>query len=1148
MRLVDGRLVASPTDLANFLTCRHKTALDLRVAFEQLEKPRWTDPLAEILQQRGKDHERAYVAHLRAEGLRVIDLDTIPIDRRASATRDALRAREVDIIVQGALANHRWSGFPDVLRKTSEGFEVLDTKLSRETRGGTILQLCVYTDLLAGELDGKVPDLFHVVTPVQSEPYRFSEYGAYYRLMKDRFVGFVDGERDKVAQPPPTYPEPVDHCGVCRWSGRCNRERRKDDHLSFVAGMGRRHIKELATQGVTTLTSLSAMPIPLTFKPTRGSKETLEKLREQARLQLEQTTTGRPVYECLEVKEGFGLAALPQPRPGDLFLDLEGDPFGRPGAGPAAGEGQREYLFGLGRIETGGNHQHSVKYTGRWAFSDSEERSAFNETMADIMAALEADPAIHIYHYGHYEPSAFKRLMGRYATREEDVDRLLRGHRFVDLLSVVRHSIRAGVESYSIKYLEPFYAFARDVALDAAGDQRRVVEIALETGDFSSVTDSIRTTVAGYNRDDVRSTWALRAWLEHVRHGQIAAGVDIRRPGAVVEAAPEKIDERAKRVDALRTAMLDGVPDDRAARSPDQQSMYLLAYLLDWHRREDKAEWWDYYRMRELPEDDLFDEPRAVAGLQFVADVGSVKQSKLYRYSYPEQEFEIRLGDTLKTQDGKVFGKKIHAIDRQARTIDMEVGPSRQGFHPRALFAHKYFPKTEMEESLLALGQAVLDAGGVEALPPGPARALLLRLPPSLGSRPFAAPHTEVVAYATSIVGDLDRTTLSIQGPPGSGKTFTGARMIEALVANGKRVGVMANSHKVIRNLLIEIGAADARIGHKAGKEDDDLDDEAGRISIYVDNDAPLTALVSGEINVLGGTAWLWARAEYEDSVDVLFVDEAGQVALANVLGVCRTAKSVVLLGDPQQLDQPSKGSHPDGIGSSALQHVLGDSETMPSDRGLFLPVTWRLAPTICHFTSESFYAGQLVSKPGLENQSLTGTGLFDGAGVWLVEVVHDGNQNASDEEAVAIADIVDRLLTPGSMWIDEHGRSHQITAGDIRIITPFNAQVARLREVLELRTSNFDLAHIGTVDKFQGQQAAVSIYSMATSHPDDAPKGMEFLYSLNRLNVATSRARCAAIVVASPLLFEPDCQTPRRMRLAGALARFREMAHAQRR
>jgi predicted RecB family nuclease len=1139
MRIVEGRLVASPTDLANFLTCRHKTALDLRVAAGTLQKPRWQDPLAEILQKRGKDHERAYVARLHTEGWTVVDLENVPPGDRVARTLEALRARKADVIVQGALENDRWSGFPDILRKTADGFEVLDTKLSRETRGGTILQLCVYTDLLTQALGEAVPDYFHVVTPLASEAYRFSEYGSYYRFIKSRFVEFTAAERGSVDRPPATYPEPVEHCGVCRWSGRCAKERRKDDHLSFVAGLARQHVRELADQGISTLTALAGTPLPLTFTPARGARETFEKLREQARLQLEQRTSGKPVYECLPVESGFGLAALPEPRPGDLFLDLEGDPFGRPGAGPAAGEGQREYLFGLGRIGPDG----TFRYVARWAFSDGEERTAFDETMSDIMAALDADPEIHIYHYGHYEPSAFKRLMGRYAAREVDVDRLLRGHRFVDLLNVVRRGIRAGVESYSIKCLEPFYEFARDVALDTAGDQRRLVEVALETGDLTTVTDGIRSTVEGYNRDDVRSTWALRDWLEARRQGLIDAGTEVSRPVATEDAAPDKVDDRAQRVETLRTRLLDGVSVDPVERSADLQARYHLSYLLDWHRREDKAEWWDYYRLRELPEDDLLDEPRAVAGLTWIGDLGMVRRSTLRRYSFPEQEFEIRPGDTLKTQDGKVFTDEIQSIDRLARTIDLVVGPSRTGVHPRALFAHKYFPKTEMEGSLSALGELVAVAGGVEQLPLCPARSLLLRLPPSLASAPFAAPVADVVKYATSIVNDLDRSALSIQGPPGSGKTFTGARMIEALVAKGKKVGVLANSHKVIRNLLKEIGGPDARLGHKLSKEDGDLADGGGRVAVYFDNKAPLAALGAGDINVLGGTAFLWSREDYADSVEVLFVDEAGQVSLANVLGVCRAAKAIVLLGDPQQLDQPSKGSHPDGVGASALQHVLGPAATMPADRGLFLPVTWRLAPAICSFTSESFYAGQLTPKPGLEHQALTGTGVFDGAGLCLVGVDHDGNQNASDEEAEAIAGIIDRLLSEGSMWIDEHGTSREIGPDDIRVITPFNAQVARIREVLQRRNPKCALVPVGTVDKFQGQQAPVSIYSMATSHPDDAPKGMEFLYSLNRLNVATSRARCAAIVVASPRLFEPDCQTPRRMRLANALARFREMA-----
>jgi uncharacterized protein len=306
-------------------------------------------------------------------------------------------------------------------------------------------------------------------------------------------------------------------------------------------------------------------------------------------------------------------------------------------------------------------------------------------------------------------------------------------------------------------------------------------------------------------------------------------------------------------------------------------------------------------------------------------------------------------------------------------------------------------------------------------------------------------------------------------------------------------------------------------------------------------NEQSLADLQAGEIDVLGGTAWLWARPEFEKSVDVLFVDEAGQMSLANALAVSAAADSVVLLGDPQQLDQPVKGTHPDGVGASALEHILGGSATIPPDRGIFLPVTWRLAPSICVFTSEMFYASRLSSRAGLERQCLIGVPEFEGSGLWTVDVAHDGNRNASEEEIDAVAGLVARLTAAGARWVNAKGEEAQMRGEDVLVVSPYNAQVARLTERLEGTG-----AQVGTVDKFQGRQAPVVVYSMATSRPEDAPRGMEFLYSLNRLNVATSRARCAAIVVASPHLYEPDCRTPRQMELANALCRFREMARDQ--
>jgi uncharacterized protein len=395
--------------------------------------------------------------------------------------------------------------------------------------------------------------------------------------------------------------------------------------------------------------------------------------------------------------------------------------------------------------------------------------------------------------------------------------------------------------------------------------------------------------------------------------------------------------------------------------------------------------------------------------------------------------------------------------------------------------------------------------------------------------------------FAARIVNHLDATVLPIQGPPGTGKTYTGARMICELVRAGKKVGVTATGHTVIQNLLRAVLKQAAKEGltvHCATKVYKKSED-AGEIREFTDYDKPLDSIRSGSIHVLGGSSWLWAREDVTELVDVLVVDEAGQMTLADVVVAAHAAKSVVLLGDPQQLEQPQQGSHPEGTEASALAHILEGDRVITPDRGIFLSETRRMAPAICAFCSEVFYEGKLTSHAGLDKQRISGSGMFDGAGLWLMPVGHDGNQHESPEEVDAVERIIGTLTRAGVEWYDaKDGAAKPLTAGDVLVVAAYNAQVDALRDRLAPKG-----VRVGTVDKFQGQEAAVVIYSMAASSPSDASRGMEFLYSLNRLNVATSRARCATIVVASPLLFEPECASPKRMRLASGLCRYVEMA-----
>jgi uncharacterized protein len=383
---------------------------------------------------------------------------------------------------------------------------------------------------------------------------------------------------------------------------------------------------------------------------------------------------------------------------------------------------------------------------------------------------------------------------------------------------------------------------------------------------------------------------------------------------------------------------------------------------------------------------------------------------------------------------------------------------------------------------------------------------------------------------------------LPIQGPPGTGKTFTGSHMILELIKANKKVGVTAVGHETIRNVLRAVcqraeeqGLTGFQCLHKGKPKDDNPES----LHAYDDNDRVAELLRGGGYSLLGGTSWLWANARFRDSVDVLFIDEAGQMSLADVLAVSAGAKSLVLLGDPQQLEQPQQASHPPGAAASALEHLLGGTKTIAPERGLFLHQTRRLHPDICAFTAEAFYENRLTSVAGLELQAVlappdSAAAKLGTAGLVYVPAEHDANQSRALEEVAVIESLVDALTAFGVRYRNSAGEEAPLTHEDLMIVAPYNAQVTALAERLpDVR--------IGTVDKFQGQQAPVVIVSLTTSTPEDAPRGMDFLYSANRLNVATSRAKALCILVGSPRLFEPDCRTPQQMRLANAFCLYRE-------
>jgi len=1140
MRVSENTVQLTASDLANHLGCQHLTRLDLLVARGDLEAPGYSDPALEALQQRGYEHEAAYIGHLKKKGCAVAELRETGDTRAQFAATLAEMKRGTEVITQATLLSNGWMGRADVLRRVATpspnlgeySYEALDTKLARETRGRTILQLCLYSDILAG-IQGCLPEQMHVVPPgvdFVPESYRVANYMAYYRLVRAQAQSVVKKGDWSGGE---TYPEPCEQCDICRWWQECDTRRHADDHLSLVASISKMQIAELQARGVNTLAALASAELPLDPRPTRGSHEGYAKIRDQARVQLAGRERGEPVHEMLEPEEGFGLSRLPEPTPVDIFFDFEGARF--------VGEEGLEYLFGVVSLDGDGKPQ----YESLWGLTPAAEKQAFESFVDDAIERWEADSGFHIYHYAPYEPSAIKRLMGRHATREDEVDRLLRGERFVDLYAIVRQSLRASVESYSIKDLEPFFGFDRSVDLRAAARHMQALEYALEFGAAESIPEEVRDAVEGYNRDDCLSTLRLRSWLEDLRTDLVQEGKRIPRPQHSDGRPSEELEEVITRARELAKRLTRDLPVDKRERDREQQAVWTLAQLLEWHRREEKAVWWEFYRLVGLTDEELLDERAAIAGLEFVKRVERIKKSFVDRYRFPPQETKIRPGDRLRRGDGENSGfGEVAAIDQARRLVDIKKGPSIADIHPKTVFTHDAVRTSVLQDALLRVGEWVAEHQVDE---PGEHRAgrdLLLGLPPRLRGGPISE-HLEAAPTALDaarkLVHELDAGVLPIQGPPGSGKTFIGARMICEAVVAGKKVGITAVSHKVIRNLLdatleaaYEAGRG-IRCVQKATRKSEEEPPEG--ITETTSNEKVFALLSSGEVDVAAGTAWLWAREEADGSVDILFVDEAGQMSLANVLAVSQAATSVVLLGDPQQLEQPKRGSHPDGTDVSALEHLLAGHATLPPDRGLFLETTWRLHPTICGYTSEMFYESRLRSQANLHRQEVVGGTPIRGAGLWYSPVVHEGNRNDSPEEVSAVARLVSELVDGRTSWRDKDGQMLPVSLEDILIVAPYNAQVADLLEELPER------ARVGTVDKFQGQEAPIVIYSTATSSPEEAPRGMEFLYSQSRINVATSRARCACILVSSPLLFRPECRTPRQMMLANSFCRYLELA-----
>lgn len=1122
-RMLTPSKITAWLDCEHFMTLRHEVDNGVRAP-----RHKTFGEMALMLRDKGLDHEQEVLARYRASGRTVFEVPER--EPRESFAQWIGRVGDVlatghDVVFQMPFAHDGVRGIADFLERKigpdgTATYEPVDAKLARNAaKPGHVLQLCFYAEAIAAHT-GRQPEYVHIeLGSGVRETIRVDDVLAYWRRLRHQLAVAV-AEPSMQA----TTPEPCDHCGFCEFELWCDAEWRAQDSLVHVAGVRRSDRVMLEADGVATIADLAALEVEVAGMDARRATRLIRQASLQVRARtglagdpppFELIDTPAPAAADLpesgvEVVEPAltGFAALPAPDAGDIFLDFEGHPFWKPNVGLF-------FLFGLIECDAG-----NWTFKAFWAHDRADEALATQQLIEYLAARRERFPNMHVYHYNHTERTSLIRLTRDHGVAELELEHLIETGLFIDLFPIVTGAMQVGVESYGLKHIERLTGYERGHDIDLGAGA------VVEYENWMRDRDQVRLDrIARYNEDDVRATMAVRDWLVDHRPDDLGWRDAVLAPGPL-------------------DAELDDCIEALHACGPGTHE-HLMGDLLGYWRRERKVVAANCRRLSMADDEDQFESLGAVARLTFerfedrFTDKGTKKKWPVAVFSFPPQPLspDIRAGEkmilALTEQEWAFFS--LTGIDRDAGSLEVSWDQASidRAVLPSSLVHFVNFPEGAKRTALYDLARQML-AGDATAVGHAMLRNDPVRFLPDQGPQGgvFVSAYENICGWAPH----LDRSFVPIQGPPGTGKTFTGAHVIHALVKAGARVGVTAMSHHAIDNLMeavVERFAAEhvelravrkAKSGTVDGVE-------------YVDDNS---RCATGEYDVIAGTSWLFAsQAMRGNPVDVLVVDEAGQLGLADTIAASISTSNVILLGDPRQLPQVAQAAHPNRSGVSGLEHLLGEEgRTVAPDRGVLLNVTWRMHPDVCGFISDVMYEGKLTSE-----ESCTGQTTSVGTGLRWLRADHDGHSTESAEEAAIVAETIQVLI--GTDWTDQHGTTRPLTASDFIVVTPYNDQRRLITAALEANTTTSSV-EVGTVDKFQGREAAVVLFSMATSSAEFMPRIADFLFSKNRLNVAISRARCLAYLICTDQLLDTRARTVEEMELISALCAFVERATVQ--
>ena len=1134
----DGRLVCSASDLANASEClwAQVRRIDRALGFD-IEVPKESDVMLVRAGQLGDVHEQKQLAIFKDKfGDGVVEIARPNRDDKtrsmaeqmqelATQTQEALKAKN-PVVFQATFFDDDFQGFADFIVLTEDGdYAVYDTKLARKAKITALVQLAAYADQLQKMGLPTSKQVHLILGNMEISSHQLDDILPTYLKRRDDMADLIASRKlnkssggQAVAWNDCEYSA----CGRC---AVCEPHIEANDDLLLIAGMRLDQRKKLVASGVKTATDLALT----TVGEVPGlNTRTFEVLKAQASVQHEskQNPIGAP--PAFKVIKASALAALPEPTDGDIFFDFEGDPLYQEG-----NKWNLDYLFGW--------VDQNAKFSALWAHNLAQEKQALIDFANEIRARLKTHPGMHVYHYAAYEQTHLLSIAARHNVEEDFVDDLLRKNVLVDLYPLVRRALIVGSHSYSLKKLEPIF-----VTDEERGEVANAADSVIEYSNYCSLVDAGDSEAAAnklkqiedYNAYDCRSTLKLRNWLLGLaaKKGVSLLGPDALFQKKVVEPEPDPL------FDNLMALIAD---TDVAHRTPDQTSVALAAAALDFHRRENKQFWQEHHSRLELPLEEWQDtkDVYLVTNVELVKDWhmegrqtkprrilrvcatpapgSSLKVSaKPFLIYEPELQLgwnvpELGLRSAVAATVDEVEAENVFIIEETRMAEEPEYD-----FFPSVIAPA---PPPQTQGIVAAIKEWVQRLADNYPVFPQDAALDILRLKSGLAepTKPLSDNAYEQIIES---VLDLKSSFLAVQGPPGSGKSFNGGQVIADLVLkHGWRVGIVAQSHATVENLLRKVHESGVPVD-QIGKPHQKNETIADLVALPTTKWTPLasagvpTFLGAHQGAVLGGTTWTFVSTGQvdRDSLDLIVIDEAGQFSLANTIAVSVAARNLLLLGDPQQLPQVTQGTHPEPVDGSALGWLAGDDEVLNPKFGYFLPASFRMNPEVCEVVSRNWYDSKLGSRAPQRN--------LDGVepGFHAVHVEHLGNSTESVEEADRVVELVREVIS--CTWDDGSGYIGALSAAreNVIVVAPYNAQVNLLRR--KLSQAGFADIPVGTVDKFQGQEAAIAIVSLTASSAEDVPRGLEFLLMPNRLNVAISRAKWAAYLVYSPglLNFKP--------------------------